>query len=105
MKYTVMRLALFVAALAVFALLGAGGWLLVVLAALVSFALSYVLLRRPREELTQVIAARADPTRPRRPRRQGRLSRQMAEDEAVEDDAVDHAAADDDRPPGQPDAG
>jgi O-antigen ligase len=82
LKYTVLRLVLFVAALAVFALLGARGILAVLLAAVASVALSFVLLRGPREELSRAIAERADPSRPRR---QSRVNRRLAEDDAAED--------------------
>jgi hypothetical protein len=92
LKYTVLRLVLFVAALAVFALLGARGLLAVLLAAVASVALSLVLLRGPREELSRAIAERADPSRPRKP---SRFSRRLAEDDAAED-----AAAEGRRPPG-----
>jgi hypothetical protein len=96
LKYTVLRLALFVAALAVFALLGAGGLLAVALAAFTSLALSYVLLRGPREELSRALAERADPNRPRR---LGRLDRRVAEDAAAEDAADDAGRDDGDLPP------
>jgi hypothetical protein len=92
LKYTVLRLVLFVAALAVFALLGARGWLAVLLAAVASMALSFVLLRGPREELSRTIAERADPSRPRKP---SRFGRRLAEDDAAED-----ADAEGRRPPG-----
>lgn len=83
--YTVLRLALFVAVLAVIALLGARGWLLLLLAAAVSFALSYVLLRGPRERLAEQVAERADPSR----RRPGRIARALDDDARAEDQAVD----------------
>jgi hypothetical protein len=90
--YTVLRLALFVGVLAVIALIGARGWLLLLLAAVISFALSYVLLRGPRERLAEQVAARADPSR----RRPGRLSNALDDDARAEDDAVDG------RPPTDP---
>lgn len=81
-----LRLGLFAAALVVFALLGAGGWLLVVLAAVASLALSLVLLRGPRDEVSQALARRSASGR--------RRERRLEEDEAAED-----AAVDDVRPP------
>jgi hypothetical protein len=58
LKYTVLRLALFVLALGGLALLGAGPLLAVVGAAVISLLLSYLLLRGPREELSRAIAGR-----------------------------------------------
>lgn len=57
-KYTLLRLGLFVAALAVLYALGGDGWLVLLLAAVISLALSYVLLRRQREEMAEEIAER-----------------------------------------------
>lgn len=71
LKFTVLRLALFVAALAVLALFGARGWLLLLLAAVVSLALSYVLLRGPRAELAAAI--------------EQRTARRLGSDEQAED--------------------
>jgi hypothetical protein len=88
-RYTVLRLGLFVAALALFGLLGARGLLLVVLAAFASLALSYVMLRGPREELSQTISGRMEG-----PRRRGRVERRIAEDADAED-------AEADGPPGE----
>jgi hypothetical protein len=99
LRYTVLRLGLFVLALAVFALLGAGGWLLVLLAAVTSLALSLVLLRGPRDELSAVLASRADPAR----RGQRRFERGLSEDAAAEDAAVEQAAADQPRADRRPD--
>ncbi len=55
-KYTVLRLALFVGPLAALVWLGASPLLALVLAAVVSALLSYLLLRGPREELSAQIA-------------------------------------------------
>ena len=89
LKFTVLRFALFVAALVVLALLGARGWLLLLLAAFVSLLLSYVLLRGPREELTASIAARAG-QRNGAGRRQGhRLKADV--DAEVEDAEIERA--------------
>jgi hypothetical protein len=87
LKYTVMRLALFVVALAVLSLLGAGRLTAVVLAALVSALVSYLLLRGPRDAVGQVIAERVE----HRLDRPGRFGQGLREDEQVEDAAVDRA--------------
>jgi hypothetical protein len=76
LKYTVLRLGLFVVALA----------------ALASMLLSYVLLRGPREELAGVIEQRVS----------ARLQRRAAED-AIEDVAA-HRAAEAGSARGEPDA-
>ncbi len=93
MKYTLLRLGLFAAALVVLALLGAGGWLLVLLAAVTSLALSLVLLRGPREEVSVALARRAEASAQRR---RARAERRGDQDAAIEDAAVD--AARDDQP-------
>lgn len=99
-KFTVLRLGLFVAVLAVLAWLGAGFVLAVVLAALVSMLLSYVLLRGPRDELAgmiaQRVAARTGGAAPRTA-----AGRRRVEDEAIEDDLADRLHAG----PPQPDRG
>jgi hypothetical protein len=82
-----MRLALFVAALAGFSLLGAGRLTAVVLAALVSALVSYLLLRGPRDAVAQVIADRVE----HRLDRPGRFAEGARQDEQVEDAAVDRA--------------
>jgi hypothetical protein len=91
LTYSVMRLALFVASMGLLYLAGVRGLLNIVLAALVSLMLSYLLLRRPREELSQEIAGRVaggprkeSSTRPRAP-----LG--LDDDARVEDAAVDRA--------------
>ena len=75
-KFTVLRIALFVVVLAVLSLLGARGWLLLLLAAVISLGLSYVLLRGPREELAEALAQRSST----RGRRRSRTD-EVAEDE------------------------
>ena len=59
LRYTVLRLALFVASLGVFGLLGVRGVALLLLSALVSLGLSYVLLRRQRDAVATVLAERS----------------------------------------------
>lgn len=77
--YSVQRLALFAAALVGLYWLHVGGWLLVVLAALVAGVLSYVLLARSRDAaalwLHDVVEGR----------RRGRFSRGLDADAAAED--------------------
>lgn len=80
--YTVLRLGLFVVVLGVIALFGARGLLLLLLSAVVSLALSYVLLRGPRERLAQQVAERVDPAN----RRPGRIARSLADDARAEDE-------------------
>ncbi|HEX5534184.1 MAG TPA: DUF4229 domain-containing protein [Actinomycetales bacterium] len=89
LKFSALRIALFVAALAVLYVIGARDWLLLFLAAFVSLALSYVLLRAPREELAASIEQRAQQRaanreRPRAPRKSA-----AERDAEVEDAAVD----------------
>lgn len=68
LKYSVLRLALFVACLGLLHLVGVGGLLLPVLAAVISLALSYVLLRRHRDQLALAIDRRVhERTTRRRP--------------------------------------
>lgn len=66
--YSVQRLALFVAALLALFWLHLGGWLLVVLAAVVAWALSYVLLGRSRDRAGRWIAQRVEARRSGGPR-------------------------------------
>lgn len=89
--YTVLRLGLFVAVLAVLALLGARGWLLLLVAAVISLVLSYVLLRGPRERLAAQVAERVDPAR----RRPTRFDQTLDDDAAAEDAEADEQGRDD----------
>jgi hypothetical protein len=78
LRYTLLRLALFVVVLAVLAIAGARGILLLGLTVAVSIALSYLLLRRQRDAVAAAIAERV----------QGRLEAPRNDggtDEAVED--------------------
>ncbi len=95
LKFTVLRIALFLAALVVLYLIGARDWLLLILAALVSLALSYVLLRAPREELAASIEQRvsqrlAEGGQRRSRRRKSAAERDAALEDAVVDQNVDH---------------
>jgi hypothetical protein len=83
LKYTVLRLALFVASMWLLYLLGAGVLVAVIGAAVLSFLLSYVLLRGPRDQLAAVIARRAERRRLRRP--------SAADQDAAVEDAADDA--------------
>jgi hypothetical protein len=91
LKYTVFRLALFVTALVLLSLVGAGQVIAVVGAAAVSFLLSYLLLRRPREELAEKIAERVE-------RRHFRGRTAAEQDADLEDAAVEDAAHEDAAP-------
>lgn len=55
MRYSILRLTLLVAVGAVLWVLGARGWLWLLLTALISVTLSYVLLKLPREQAAQAI--------------------------------------------------
>ncbi len=92
-KYTVLRLALFVAAMGVLYLLGARGILNLALAAVVSMLLSYLLLRGPREALAQEVAGRVG-RRLDGPADGSRGMLGLDDDSAAEDAAVDNAAGD-----------
>lgn len=83
-KYTLLRLGLFVAALAVLYALGGDGWLVLLLAAVISLGLSYLLLRRQREEMAEQIADRIQ-------ERHLRTSGGPKEDAAYEDAVVEEA--------------
>ncbi|MCK9792716.1 DUF4229 domain-containing protein [Isoptericola sp. 4D.3] len=54
--YTVWRILLFVAALVLGYALGLGGWLLVLVAAVVAFAVSYLALSKPRDAAARWLA-------------------------------------------------
>ena len=94
LKFTALRLGLFAAAVAVLYLLQVRGLLLALLSAFVSVALSYVLLQGPRDELAQVLAARAE-------RRAGRST--LLQDAEAEDAEADRATRQaTDEPPRDP---
>ena len=84
MLYTLWRVLLFVVAFGVGYLAGLGGWLLVVVAAVVAFAVSYLALRRQRDAAAVWLAERAQ-----RRRAAGDRSRATDEDAAYEDAVVD----------------
>lgn len=78
--YSLLRLALFGAALALLLLVGARGWLVPLVAAVVAFGVSYVLFARQRDAAGAWMAQRSDGRR-----RASRLARAVEEDEAAED--------------------
>ncbi len=90
--YSLLRLGVFVLAIVGLWLAGMGGWLLVVVAAVVAAALSYVLFGRQRVAAAQWIADRRAPGAPR-------FSRAVEEDAAAEDAIADRLR----EPEGPPD--
>ncbi len=82
--YSLLRLAVFVLALVGLWLAGMGGWLLVVVGAVVAAALSYVLFGRQRAAAAQWLADR---------RERPRFSRGVEEDAAAEDAIADRLHA------------
>lgn len=80
--YSLLRLAVFVVALVGLWFAGMGSWLLVVVAAVVAAALSYVLFGKQRAAAAQWLADRRAPGAPR-------FSRAVEEDAATEDAIAD----------------
>lgn len=80
--YTALRLLLFVVVLGVGYLVGLRYWLLVVVAAVVALAVSYLALRRQRDAAAVWLAQRAE-------RRRTAVAREVDEDAAYEDAVVD----------------
>lgn len=60
LTYSLLRLALFGAALGLLYVAGLRGWLLAVVAVVVALALSYLTLRKPRDAAAQWMATRAE---------------------------------------------
>jgi hypothetical protein len=85
--YSVLRLLLFAVALAALWFAGLRGWLLVLVAAAVALMLSYLTLRKPREAASRYLAERAE----HRARTGERFSREIEDDAAAEDAALDAA--------------
>ncbi|WP_460705125.1 DUF4229 domain-containing protein [Myceligenerans halotolerans] len=79
--YTMLRLALFAGALGLLHLAGLRSWLLVGVAAVAAFALSYVLLGGPRDAAARWLADR-------RERRGTRTGASAADADAAHEDAV-----------------
>lgn len=84
--YSLLRLALLVVTLLALWRAGMGGWLAVVVGAVVAWALSYLLLARPRDRAALWLAERAE-------RRRGgpRFSRGVEADAAAEDEEAEAA--------------
>ena len=85
--YSVLRLLLLAVALGALWLAGMRGWLLVLVAAAVALMLSYLTLNKPRGAASRYLAERSE----RRARTGERFSREIEDDAAVEDAAVDAA--------------
>ncbi|MBN0042459.1 DUF4229 domain-containing protein [Cellulosimicrobium cellulans] len=85
--YSVLRLLLFAVALAALWFAGLRGWLLVLVAAVVALMLSYLTLRKPRDAASRYLAERAE----HRARTGERFSREIEDDAAAEDAALDAA--------------
>lgn len=94
--YSLLRLGVFVLALVGLWFAGMGSWLLVVVAAVVAAALSYVLFGKQRVAAAQWIADRRAPGAPR-------FSRAVEEDAAAEDAIADRLHAAESRQDGEPD--
>lgn len=90
--YSLLRLGLLAAALVALWAVGLGGWLLVVVAAVVAWALSYVLLGGPRDRAALWVAERA------RARRSGPRFTPGVESDAAAEDAEADAPPQSDRP-------
>ncbi|MGY4645463.1 DUF4229 domain-containing protein [Cellulomonas sp. URHB0016] len=90
--YSVLRLALFAVCLGLLWWAGMRSWLVVVVAALVAWGLSYVLLRGPRDAAARQLADRAE-------RRRALAGRERfggrAQEDADLEDAVDEASRQD----------
>lgn len=80
MTYSLLRLALFGAALGLLLLVGARGWLVPLVAAVIAFGLSYVIFARQRDAAGAWMAERAAHRQ-----RRSRLAQAVEQDEAEED--------------------
>ena len=85
--YSLLRLGVFLLALLGLWLAGMGSWLLIVVAALVAAALSYVLFGRQRAAAARWLAERRSPAAPR-------FSRAVLDDAAAEDAIADRLRTD-----------
>ncbi len=101
LRYTILRLLLFIAVTALLALAGMRGLLLLAVAVLGSGLVSLVVLRRPRDEVSRAIVARQQqPRSPHGPEPQdGGQPGTSAPDGAAGPDEPDGGAA---RPPSTP---
>ena len=92
--YSLLRVVLFLAVTGVLWWAGMRSWVAPVLAAVIAFALSYVLLRRQRDAAALHLAARAERRRGAAGRVAGAGADEDAEDAEVERSAVqDHRGA------------
>lgn len=103
MTYTLLRIVLLAAAFGALYVVGLRGWLLVLVAAVLAFTLSYLLLRRQRDSAAQWLADRSARARAGDPEARG-FSRGALSDADTEDQAVDSVvdAAVDPARPAQP---
>ena len=93
MKYVLLRLALFVLAVTLLGVLGAGRELALVGGVLISALLSYVLMRRMRDAATVAVVDRVQA------RSERRRAARVDEDALVEDAQVDESLREPDRRP------
>jgi hypothetical protein len=95
--YSLLRLALFGAALGLLLLVGARGWLVPLVAAVIAFGLAYALFARQRDAAGAWMAERAAV----RERRSG-LARAVEQDEAEEDAIAERLRRQQADPPSAP---
>ncbi|MEF2975615.1 DUF4229 domain-containing protein [Subtercola sp. YIM 133946] len=87
--YTLIRVGIFAVALAVLLITRMTPWIAAVIAAVISLCVSYIFLRRPREELaTGLYEARHGDAKPAK-----RRASKTGSDEDLEDTVVDDSAA------------
>lgn len=84
-RYSLYRFAILIGVFAVLYLFGARDWLLLLLTAVISIALGYLLLARQRAAVTQDLVEK----------RRSNLARQIEADNAAEDAASEHTGRDD----------
>jgi hypothetical protein len=87
--YTVLRLALFAAALGLAYAVGVRGWLLAVVALVVSFAVSYLALPKQKDAAAAWLASRSERRATERTSTKESLDSRIAEDAAAEDAVFD----------------
>jgi hypothetical protein len=96
LAYTSARILLLVVALVVLHLAGAQGWLLILLALLVSGLASYILLSRQRDKMSSALSGRLTRAGAKAAEFRSRLEEgAAAEDIATDDTATDDTATDD----------
>jgi hypothetical protein len=92
--YSALRLLLFAAALGVGYVAGVRGWLLAVVALVVSFAVSYLALPKQKDAAAAWLAARAERRAAERGSTKETLESRIAEDAAAEDAVFGDPATD-----------